>query len=180
MSQDDDDPYPMRAQQRRAPSHDLPEPPDPAEDGRPRGARRFRPGFLATLSFVLTAFLVGTFLLVSQTLPNLQRAIDAGPDESLMLTVHDAEGNEIGSRGKRTTPTVPLGEMPPYLIMAVLATEDRRFYEHSGFDPRGIARAMWANLKAFEFVEGGSTITQQVAKNLYLDNSRTVMQGIGR
>ncbi|PKQ03750.1 MAG: hypothetical protein CVT72_14120 [Alphaproteobacteria bacterium HGW-Alphaproteobacteria-11] len=176
MSQDDDDPYPMRAQQHRAPTHDLPEPPDPAADGRPRGSRRFRPGFLATLSFVLTAFLVGAVLLVSQTLPNLQRAINAGPDESLMLTVLDAEGNEIGSRGKRTTPTVPLGEMPPYLIMAVLATEDRRFYEHNGFDPRGIARAMWSNLKAFEFVEGGSTITQQVAKNLYLDNSRTVLR----
>ncbi len=176
MSQDDDDPYPMRAQQRRVPAHDLPEPPDPAEDERVRATRRFRPGFLAAVSFVLTAFIICVFLLVSQTLPNLQRAIDAGPDESLMLTVLDAEGNEIGTRGKRTAPTVPLGEMPPYLIMAVLATEDRRFYEHNGFDPRGIARAMWSNLKAFDFVEGGSTITQQVAKNLYLDNSRTVLR----
>ncbi len=86
----------------------------------------------------------------------------------------NAKGDEIGLRGRRTAPTVPLGEMPPYLVKAVLATEDRRFYEHNGFDPRGIARAMWTNVKSFGFVEGGSTITQQVAKNLYLDNSRTI------
>ncbi len=176
MSQDDHDPYPMRAQQQRAPLHDLPEPPDGNDDDRPRAQRRWRPGILATSSFVLTALFVGAFLLVSRTLPDLQRVIDAGPDETLMLTVLDANGDEIGSRGRRTAPTVPLGELPPYLIMAVLATEDRRFYEHNGFDPRGIARAMWSNLKALDFVEGGSTITQQVAKNLYLDNRRTVMR----
>lgn len=176
MSQDDHDPYPMRAQQKRVPAHDLPEPPDPADEERRRSKRRLRPGFLAILSFSLTAFFIGAFLLVSLTLPNLQRVIDAGPDETLMLTMLDANGKEIGSRGQRTAPTVPLGELPPYLIMAVLATEDRRFYEHNGFDPRGIARAMWSNLKALDFVEGGSTITQQVAKNLYLDNSRTVMR----
>lgn len=176
MSQDDHDPYPMRVHQQRVPAHDLPDPPDPADEELSRGKRRWRPGFLAILSFSLTAFFIGTFLLVSLTLPNLQRVIDAGPDETLMLTMLDANGDEIGSRGQRTAPTVPLGELPPYLIKAVLATEDRRFYEHNGFDPRGIARAMWSNIKAFGFVEGGSTITQQVAKNLYLDNSRTVMR----
>lgn len=176
MSQDDDDPYPMRAQQRRVPLHDLPEPPDGDDGEHPRVKRRARPGFLATVSFLLTALVIGVFLLVSQALPDLQRAIDAGPDEALMLTMLDVDGNRIGSRGRRTAPTVPLGELPPYLIMAVLATEDRSFYEHNGFDPRGIARAMWSNVKALGFVEGGSTITQQVAKNLYLDNSRTVMR----
>ena len=176
MSQDDHDLYPMRAQQRGTPVHDLPIPPDRNDGDRPRAKRRWQPDLLATTSFILTAFILGTFTLVLLMLPNLQRVIDAGPDETLMLTVLDTNGDEIGSRGKRTAPTVPLGELPPYLIMAVLATEDRRFYEHNGFDPRGIARAMWSNLKALDFVEGGSTITQQVAKNLYLDNRRTVMR----
>ena len=70
---------------------------------------------------------------------------------------------------------MPLGELPPYLIKAFVArTEDRRFYEHHGIDPRGIARAMWANIRAGGFVEGGSTITQQLVKNLYLVNDRTL------
>src|SRR5690606_31366520 len=86
----------------------------------------------------------------------------------------DAHGKEIGSRGGTMSPVVPLGELPPYLVKAFLATEDRRFYEHNGLDPRGLARAMWANIRAGRLVEGGSTITQQLAKNLYLDSDRTL------
>lgn len=67
----------------------------------------------------------------------------------------------------------PLSAMAPHLIDAVLATEDRRFYEHHGVDLRGIARAAWRNYDAGEVVEGGSTITQQLVKVLYLDRERT-------
>ncbi len=67
----------------------------------------------------------------------------------------------------------PLSAMAPHLIDAVLATEDRRFYEHHGIDLRGIARAAWRNYDAGEVVEGGSTITQQLVKVLYLDRERT-------
>ncbi|ABS62520.1 penicillin-binding protein, 1A family [Parvibaculum lavamentivorans DS-1] len=179
MSEDDDiDPhYPMREQFRRARTErDMP-PPDFAEE-EPRPAAqpwRFpRPGILGIVSFSVTAFVAGFIALVFITLPDLQRSIAKEQTGMLSVTVLDAKGDEVGSRGRRTAPTVPLGEMPPYLIKAVLATEDRRFYEHGGFDARGIARAMWRNLRSFGFVEGGSTITQQVAKNLYLDNSRTI------
>ncbi len=72
-----------------------------------------------------------------------------------------------------TVEVTPLSAMAPHLIDAVLATEDRRFYEHHGVDLRGIARAAWRNYDAGEVVEGGSTITQQLVKVLYLDRERT-------
>lgn len=180
MSEDDDiDPhYPMRAEFRRARMQRDSDPlPDPESDeprpARGRGGFR-RPHFLTIVSFSVTAFIAGCIALVFVTLPDLQRALTSAQTDTLSITLLDSRGDEVGSRGRRTAPTVPLGEMPPYLVKAVLATEDRRFYEHGGFDPRGIARAMWANIRNFGFVEGGSTITQQVAKNLYLDNRRTV------
>ena len=79
-----------------------------------------------------------------------------------------------GSRGGRAAKDVPLGELPPYLVNAFIATEDRRFYEHGAVELRSILRAALANLSAGGFVQGGSTITQQLAKNLYLDNARTL------
>ena len=181
MSDDDDiDPhYPMRSQLRHAQmSRDLPPPEEFETEPKPkRASHRQAGGFARALTFVsfgITAFIVGFIALVFITLPDLKRTLETAQTESLSITVLASNGDELGIRGRRTAPTVPLGEMPPYLIKAVLATEDRRFYEHNGFDPRGIARAMWTNLKSFGFVEGGSTITQQVAKNLYLDNSRTI------
>jgi penicillin-binding protein 1B len=69
---------------------------------------------------------------------------------------------------------VRLDEVSPWLIQAVLAVEDSRFFEHFGLDPRGIARAAWVNLKNFRIVQGGSTITQQLVKNFYLTNRKTL------
>jgi penicillin-binding protein 1A len=139
-----------------------------------RRKRRRRPLWLRAASFGVTALIVASIALVFVTIPHLRKSMEAGPANSLALTVLDAEGKEIGSRGGTMAPVVPLGELPPYLIKAFVATEDRRFYEHHGVDPRGVARAMWVNLKAGSFVEGGSTITQQLAKNLYLDSDRTL------
>lgn len=179
MAGDDDDidpHYPMRAQFRRAQT--LRDHPAEGEEEPPQRKRVVRRGWstrlLTLFSFGVTALFAGFVALVFITLPDLQRSLETAQNETLTIKVLNSKGDEIGLRGRRTAPIVPLGEMPPYLVKAVLATEDRRFYEHNGFDPRGIARAMWSNIKAFDLVEGGSTITQQVAKNLYLDNSRTV------
>ena len=73
---------------------------------------------------------------------------------------------------------VPLTAMPRTLIDAVLATEDRRYYQHVGVDPLAIARALWANLRSGEVVQGGSTITQQLAKNLFYSRERTAFRKI--
>ena len=89
------------------------------------------------------------------------------------MTFLDRYGNEIGSRGIKHTESVPLEDFPDQMIKAVLATEDRRFYEHFGIDIQGVFRAFVTNTQAGGVVQGGSTITQQLAKNLFLSNERT-------
>ncbi len=96
----------------------------------------------------------------------------------LAVTFLDRYGNKIGSRGIKHNDSVPLNEMPDTLIKAVLATEDRRFYEHFGIDFLGTFRAMLTNAQAGGVVQGGSTITQQLAKNLFLTNARTYTRKI--
>jgi penicillin-binding protein 1A len=92
----------------------------------------------------------------------------------LAVSFLDRYGNEVGSRGIRHNDSIPLEEFPDHLIKAVLATEDRRFYEHFGIDLAGTARALTANARAGGVVQGGSSITQQLAKNLFLSNERTI------
>lgn len=69
---------------------------------------------------------------------------------------------------------VKLSEVPDLLRLGLLAVEDRHFYTHWGIDPRAIARALWADLRHGEIVQGGSTLTQQLVKNFFLDNERTL------
>jgi penicillin-binding protein 1B len=69
---------------------------------------------------------------------------------------------------------VKLDLVPPALIQALIATEDRKFYEHRGIDPRAIVRALWANIRAAGAVQGASTLTQQLVKNFYLTSERTL------
>jgi penicillin-binding protein 1A len=92
----------------------------------------------------------------------------------LAVTFLDRYGNEVGSRGIKHSHSVPLNELPDHLIKAVLATEDRRFYEHFGIDVAGTLRAVVTNARAGGVVQGGSSITQQLAKNLFLSNERTI------
>ncbi|MGV8840083.1 MAG: transglycosylase domain-containing protein [Bauldia sp.] len=94
------------------------------------------------------------------------------------VTFLDQDGVEIGRRGIRQLDSVPIAEMPDYLIASVLSTEDRRFYTHFGVDVFGTARALIENLRAGTVVQGGSSITQQVARLLFLSNDRTVERKI--
>ena len=73
---------------------------------------------------------------------------------------------------------VPYEDIPVTLIHALIAVEDRNFYDHHGIDPRGIARALYANLRAGVVIQGGSTLTQQLVKNFYLDRERTLWRKI--
>ncbi|HSR73087.1 MAG TPA: PBP1A family penicillin-binding protein [Kiloniellales bacterium] len=94
------------------------------------------------------------------------------------VTVMAADGTLISSYGDVYGETVSLRDLPPHLPRAVLAVEDRRFYDHFGIDLIGLGRAMMANLRAGEIVQGGSTITQQLAKNLFLSPERTIKRKI--
>lgn len=69
-------------------------------------------------------------------------------------------------------------DMPKFYLDAVISVEDHRFYNHGAIDPIGIARAIWTNIKSFEFREGGSSITQQLAKNIYFTQEKTALRKI--
>ena len=73
---------------------------------------------------------------------------------------------------------VKLAEVPPLLVKTILALEDERFYHHFGVDPIGIMRAMWVNLRSLSFRQGGSTLTQQLVKNFFLSDERTLSRKI--
>jgi penicillin-binding protein 1A len=94
------------------------------------------------------------------------------------VTFLDRYGNVIGRRGILQDDTVQLEDLPDNLVKAVLATEDRRFFQHFGIDVFGTLRAIQENARAGGVVQGGSSITQQLAKNLFLSNERTLQRKI--
>ena len=94
------------------------------------------------------------------------------------VTILAADGSLLTTLGDLFGQPLTLKEMSPYLPKAVVATEDRRFYSHFGVDPIGLARALFANIAAGHVVQGGSTITQQLAKNLFLTPERSLSRKI--
>jgi penicillin-binding protein 1A len=89
-----------------------------------------------------------------------------------------ADGSEIATFGQLYGEALFVDDLPPQVPQAVLAIEDRRFYSHFGIDPWGVLRAMIANLRAGSLRQGGSTITQQLAKNLFLTPERTLKRKV--
>ncbi|MEP2120133.1 MAG: PBP1A family penicillin-binding protein [Bauldia litoralis] len=146
--------------------------------------RRFRlTGFPRAVSEVgsdaLTLGLGGAVLAVALALPAFDATRNGWESQGdYSVTFLDRNGNEIGKRGIKRKETVPLEEMPDHLIKAVLATEDRRFFTHFGIDVPGTVRAMGENLRADAVVQGGSSLSQQLAKNLFLSNERTLERKI--
>ncbi|WP_421932599.1 transglycosylase domain-containing protein [Phenylobacterium sp.] len=102
----------------------------------------------------------------------LGRALEPLSDSSLILVASD--GRPIASRGSYKEAPVEVAKLPKYVPGAFIAIEDRRFYSHLGIDPKAILRALNANAKAGGVSEGGSTITQQLAKNAFLSSDRTL------
>ena len=96
------------------------------------------------------------------------------PDRSPNIKIVSVDGRLLANRGMTGGEAVGLHEMSPYIPQAVMAIEDRRFYSHLGIDPIGLARAMATNLMHGRFTQGGSTLTQQLAKNLFLKPDRTL------
>jgi penicillin-binding protein 1A len=130
--------------------------------------------FLVAMAGAISAMaMLGYF---AYTLP-LPDGFMEEPDRPSMLI--KADGGEVfASRGIYKGDWLTVEELPPHLLQAVIAVEDKRFYEHPGIDLRGIARATVANIKAGEVRQGGSTITQQLAKTYFLAQDRTIKRKI--
>jgi penicillin-binding protein 1A len=122
---------------------------------------------------------VAAFALLAFALPPFSGTGDIwNRGRSYAVTFTDSDGKIIGRRGIKQDDAIPLDEIPPILIKAVLATEDARFNEHFGVDVIGTLRAMVHNAKGGGGKQGGSSITQQVAKNLFLSPERTLRRKV--
>jgi len=127
----------------------------------------------------ITFGLIGAVIMLALSLPAIEetkRNWRSQGDFSVLFL--DRNGKEIGRRGIRKDAEQELDILPDHYIKALLSTEDRRFFEHFGIDLFGLSRAMAENVRANSVVQGGSTITQQLAKNLFLTNERTIERKI--
>ncbi|TQV76340.1 transglycosylase domain-containing protein [Denitrobaculum tricleocarpae] len=135
---------------------------------------------LASWSLVLTIWagviLAGVVGWYAYDLPDVDSIEEMTRRPSIRLV--SADGVQLASYGDFYGEPITVDQLPPHLPQAILAIEDRRFYSHFGIDLLGIARAMVRNVSAGRFVQGGSTITQQLAKNLFLSPDRTLKRKI--
>src|SRR5271170_6082942 len=156
-------------------------PPPPA--ARPAPARSFRRRAVTSAArwclvagIWITVAVGGVIAWCALQLPPIDRLEDMSRRPG--VTVVAADGSMLANYGDLYGTAYAVKDLPPYLPNAVIAIEDRRFYHHFGVDPIGLVRAAWVNHRAGKVVQGGSTLTQQVAKNLFLTNERSFKRKI--
>ena len=120
--------------------------------------------------------LIAVLAYFSYTLPDVEQAAESGRRPGIFL--NDVDGNPVLAKGDLYGDPVNAAELPDYVPRAVIAIEDRRFYDHSGIDLIGLARALWVNIVEGRVRQGGSTITQQLAKNIFLTPERSIERKI--
>ena len=153
-----------------------------SQKGSPRPRRRVRKRRLAALVAVLFAaailsFMFGLVRAVASEVP----ALDPAAQRSDVDTVVYAEnGRSVLAvlRGDESRVLVATEDIAPIMRQAIVSVEDQRFYEHDGVDVRGIARALWQDVRQQSIVEGGSTITQQFVKNAYIRNEKSIARKV--
>jgi len=140
----------------------------------------FKRLFVELASDAMTFGAIGIVLMTALALPAFDATATGqfNKAEDYSVIFLDRYGNEAGRRGIRSDDSVALDKLPDYLVKATLATEDRRFYEHFGVDVLGTLRALVNNAAGDNGTQGGSSITQQLAKNLFLTNERTLERKI--
>jgi penicillin-binding protein 1A len=180
-----DDEAPKKSSKRKAVDTDDDAPrerkPRPKRGGSKRRSRaRSRRGLVrlfywgVVLGLWAAIALVGVIVWVGAHLPPIQ-ALEI-PKRPPTIEITGFDGSVLATRGEMPGANVSLKELPPYLPKAFIAIEDRRFYSHYGVDPLGIARAAVANVLHRGVSQGGSTLTQQLAKNLFLTQERTLQR----
>ena len=118
--------------------------------------------------------MIGLVAALSRALPQVEIPQLPPITRDPQVTFLDRSGTVIGVRGGRYAPPVDIAKLPPYVPAAFVAIEDKRFYEHNGYDLAGMARAVLADVASGSAREGASTITQQLAKNLFLSSERSL------
>ena len=160
---------------------DDPPPPPPARERKPRKRRSRSRGRLsltrmvywgAVLSLWAVIAGVGVVVWVGAHLPPIQ-SLEI-PKRPPSIEIGGVDGSVLAQRGEMAGANIALKDLPAYLPKAFIAIEDRRFYSHHGVDPYGIMRAAVANVLHRGVSQGGSTLTQQLAKNLFLTQERTL------
>ena len=126
---------------------------------------------VAGVAFAYTAF-------VYLTLPDVRPLRTAPPATTAFMELRAREARARGDEPKRVQRWVPYSRISPQLVRAVLVTEDAAFWQHAGVDYQQIKESMEINLERGEFARGASTITQQLAKNLYLSPSRNPVRKV--
>jgi penicillin-binding protein 1A len=175
----------MAAGERPAPDDDDEDKPSPKprkrrsrrkRASRPARGKRALIGRIAYWTLVVGLWIaiggVGLVAWVGAHLPPIQ-ALEI-PKRAPSILIVDMQGRTLARRGDLAGEPLPLKEMPGYVPKAFVAIEDRRFYDHYGVDPFGIGRALVANVLHRAVAQGGSTISQQLAKNLFLTQERTI------
>lgn len=128
--------------------------------------------FILALVITLGAYIGYCYL----TMPNIEDAISRTRQPSTAIIAEN--GNEIQTFGQVYSEVIRSEELPQYVVDAIVSTEDRRFYSHFGFDIISFTRAMITNVFVGRYAQGGSTITQQVAKNLFLTPNKTIKRKV--
>ncbi len=153
----------------------------PAGEAKEPPPHRYRPLFWRPLFWVVLLAGAGIAGGGTRAYRVIQATNDSLPDSASALTYQrggtatmvSADGVILQKLGPASSESITRDTMPEHLVQAFVASEDQRFYEHSGVDYRGIARAAWANLRNRDVVEGASTITQQLARIVFLDQERS-------
>lgn len=141
-----------------------------------RGVFRYVFGFLWRLTAVVALVVFGASAFFYAQLPAYEKLFDGRGVGS--VTLRDHQNSIFAWRGEQYGGDIGVDQASPHLVNAVIAAEDKRYYGHFGLDPRGIARAMYVNIQRGAFVQGGSTLTQQVAKNVFLNAERSLERKI--
>lgn len=131
---------------------------------------------LGLIWFVGVLILCVLFIVYHLLFPNISKLKNDNPDQTSFMKIRQLERNDQSSQTSLTQFWIPLSEISPYLINAVLIAEDDKFFQHKGFDWEAIRYAFRKNIKRKSLSFGGSTITQQLAKNLYFGPSKNPLR----
>jgi monofunctional glycosyltransferase len=126
--------------------------------------------------FILVAFLS---LLYFSWMPDLSKLKKENPKKTAFMGYREKEARERGKKYRVHQIWVPFSKISPYLVKAVLIAEDDKFWKHEGFDFEAIQKAIEKDIQAKKFKFGGSTVTQQLAKNLYFSSEKSFLRKIG-